>query len=554
MKFDLQRDLTRRSSGIRGFDLVVFDWHPKMQDSLRAIPGVTWGGSGWLVPSEIDLTAICEEHRHALTDARDKTSCTLDQDRAAIRARDDRLYPFQVESAAQLLLHRSWIIAHETGLGKSPSAIVAARHLAETQGDLRILVITPGGVRQSWVREFDTWWPDHPTICVADSSQVWKIRHGDQSYKRDAEKKNGAIRDPKIVVTSYGLLQHTLREAWDFIVFDEGHYLANPKSDRSKRAMRLVNDNLDCHRVLLTATPHKNETIDWHHQLALLWPFAGSFTKNGRKITFTSSRYGSHWKFGKRYCVIETTEHGSKIVGQNPLHHVELQDRLQHCMSRTTRAEVAHLLPPVDVKSTLLDPPDQHAFHPEHLADYKAQHVLQKTQEALHNGLDHVMIVTRHRDLCAMLAGRASGIADTWQVWGGLGEKEKNTRIASCLASDKGILVATMESIGIGINSLVDFEYVILAELHPSPEKLLQLIGRWGRLNSTRGTLIETMTIDQTGEALIADRVASKVAAANRVLRAGLGEKRLHEIVKGRSDDEWITALADMADDMDALF
>src|SRR3954464_5557894 len=78
------------------------------------------------------------------------------------------LYEFQADAIARIARGDQVYLGFDPGLGKSRTALEAARHRAAK----RILVICPASGRYVWEREVKKWAPDQPVLIVKRPSDL----------------------------------------------------------------------------------------------------------------------------------------------------------------------------------------------------------------------------------------------------------------------------------------------------------------------------------------------------------------------------------------------
>lgn len=125
----------------------------------------------------------------------------------------------QQEAVLQLLTQRRAILAHDMGLGKSLTALVAAR-AAQQAFDAHVFVIAPVSLRVNWMREAEE---AGVRIEFFSWAKVPKAPEGDRPF---------------------------------VAIFDEAHYAQSLKSNRTKAALTLADKAMLA--FLLTGTPIKN--------------------------------------------------------------------------------------------------------------------------------------------------------------------------------------------------------------------------------------------------------------------------------------------------------
>ena len=238
------------------------------------------------------------------------------------RAIAEGLYPHQVEGVAFLLGRRRAILADDMGLGKTRQSVVALT-VAAPAGPY--LVVCPASVKHNWAREIRLALDDAPTSRAAvhivgpeplppTRFQGWTIINYDL-LKRHID----------------GLLEIPYKG----LVFDEGHYIKNHRSQRSRLSRRLAtegaayeNPNAEPAVHVLTGTPLTNRPRDLFPLLQLVGHALGR----------------SFLAFAKRYCDGHRNDHGHWMT-DGVSNAAELSVQLQGIMLRRSKDETLDLPP-----------------------------------------------------------------------------------------------------------------------------------------------------------------------------------------------------------------
>ena len=454
-----------------------------------------------------------------------------------------QLYPYQEAAVARIERERKVLLNFEMGLGKTPTAISAAKRTGST----RILIVCPAIVRQVWFEELERWWPECPTRYLASSTKKMRAVPFEEDH---------------ILITSYALL-HQLPEQvnYDAIIFDESHYLKgshNKPATRQPRrlvaARRVVRTNKDRQSALLlmlTGTPIDNEPLDVWAQADLL--------KKGQ--------FGSKFGFKKRYCnevISEYSLTGYTYEGLNPERADELRQRLDRICIRVTKKEVAHLLPPLtvtpyrvpasrkDLKS-LLEQLSRHDVHntkiPPSLirahTDVKLKTVAELVTEARETGVTHIAVLTHLRQTAEDLAGILGGVC----IHGEDTTQKRHQKLDAIQSSSGGVLVATMHSLTTGL-SLTAFTEVIFAELYWRPSTVSQALARYHRVSGKEPVNVKMVIVEGTVEEQIAARVQQRLEDSAKLIEAGNVESDLHGALE-EDDEDFFAGLRRAANAME---
>jgi superfamily II DNA or RNA helicase len=444
------------------------------------------------------------------------------------------------ETAVQKALSapgRRWIFGDEQGLGKTWESITACSRLYPGD-DGRILIVSPALVREHWSDEIARRWP-------ARKDAVGVVRFGDRKTLSKKQRAHlEASYSKPIRVLSYNMLPRpeTCRSILpgmycDIIIFDECHLLQHPDSSWSKAASALVQGHPYAAVFGCTGTPMPNYPMDFWNVGDILCPgrFGERYTvvdmdDDGNPTTKAFYNRG----FGLRYTNASHNGYGWEFKGINDEHVDEFRARVSSIMSRTTRAEVAHLLPPFTVRR---------------LSGVNLEKsVIEWTADALRQS-SHVVILTHlrktARDLAALLQGKPPFPVVSCLT----GEEDATNRYKSlktCANSPTSVIVATMHSVGRGVD-LGWNQQALFAELYWRPETLSQALGRFGRMNNKTGTIIDLLAVEGTVSERIASRLRDKLVAIGQTQKLGVTDNAL---VSSFSADEGtvLAALQDLSD------
>lgn len=213
------------------------------------------------------------------------------------------LFSHQRSGVAFLLSRKRAILADDMGLGKSRTAIVAAREQAP---DGPFLVICPASLKLNWQREIRMVEPG-AAVQVLDKADVdptarWVVVNYDRLSRFEDQ----------LEVCTFAV-----------VILDEAHYIKND-SARSKRTLHLVNAARDA-TYLLTGTPMTNRPRDLFNLLkAVQHPLSKSF-----------------FRFAQRYCAAKHNGYGLDTNGASNLD--ELSQVMAGVMLRRAKSEVLDL-------------------------------------------------------------------------------------------------------------------------------------------------------------------------------------------------------------------
>lgn len=519
--------------------LLDFAADPDLVAAVRRYPGAEYDRTenGYLFPEE-----CLQFLPYAQRDVRGP--------RAFLNAAfDSRLYPFQVEAAQFALTKYSALLSKEMGLGKTGDAI-AVMKAAQTQ---IALIVCPAMVRTTWEDELKFWWPEHPVVTACETGEIAKT---------------AAAAPSGLVIVSYNMLHHFSRSSgFEVIVLDESSNIKSSNDKFSNKgkltkktkvetfaraAYSVCTRNPNARKLLLTGTPIDTEVKDLHNQLDCMHP----------------GRWGNFWAFARAYCIYEEGKYGPKVYGVNKERAEELAIRLRAVSFRRTKREVQHLLPKsrmqvIRVKSKLRfnsrelsellgsGNRKQHDLqaHVETCGSAKDETVTSLVQSARASGEKNILIATHLRSSAERLAqvlehaGEACVIVD--------GERLPNAKKRKAAIRDAtavgAIVVATMHSIGIGINELAQYTTGILAELYWRPLVISQLIARLNRLSSKLPSVWYVPVVEGSLDEPIVSVLKRRMKDQEAVYEPGVSEEALTSSFEA-ADENWAAELSGALD------
>lgn len=424
------------------------------------------------------------------------------------------LRAYQVEGAQwceqQLRETGGALLADEMGIGKTAQAIAAARALLSPGAD--VLVVCPAIVVPHWRAQITKW---GGVSCLG-----WQVL----SYERFTRaQKRGEVLPANLVV------------------FDECHYLSNPKAQRTQAAHAYC---AGCPArpsvLLLSGTPMTTRPRDLWAPLDLMHP----------------GRWGSRHAFEKRYCGGRFDEipglERAVWVADGATHLDELAARLAHVMLRRTKAEVALELPPrtrqvIEVElpraalrslraaASALDWSGRLAAQGvgsllSQVEAYKVDAALSLARDVLASGGRPLMLTTRK--------ATAEQIADELRCPCATGDVPPGERRAALLSGD-GAAVSTIYAVTTGID-LTEFDCIIFTGLDWVPSTLLQAEARIHRIGQLKGVIVYYLVGVGSIDEVVRERVIERLGVIATL--AG-GDESAMAAELGGNDEDVLAAL-----------
>ena len=240
------------------------------------------------------------------------------------------LFPFQLVGVrfAELSSGRC-VIGDDMGLGKTLQAIAYAALHPEM---FPVLIVCPAIVKYNWANEINKWLVDADVKVIKNGSDdIGECNFTVINYDLMSKKRN------ELLAREYGL-----------VIFDESHYLKNPKAKRTQACMVIAGlaDSVLC----LTGTPITNRPKEFFTTLEMLRP---------------SEWKGKKYEYERRYCDGHKNDWGY-WVADGSSNEQELHQMTRDFMIRRLKEEVMHELPDKIRQTDVIVP------HHTHMSEYVA--------------------------------------------------------------------------------------------------------------------------------------------------------------------------------------
>ncbi|URG17422.1 DNA helicase [Rhodococcus phage Mbo2] len=281
-----------------------------------------------------------------------------------------KFYEHQTEGIRRMAFLKNFLLADEMGLGKTvQSAAVYALDVFRDMGDT-MCVVCPASLKGNWYDEMGKFTRIHREILDGTpkkrSEQIEEFRQ-----------RPGA----KILIVNYeqvvGHLRELVRCNFHVSLYDEAHYLKNPKAKRTAACHQFMTTR----RFLLTGSPLLNHVNELWSLLEMIEP----------------GEWGKYYQFCNRYCVYGGYK-DKQIVGVK--NEKELTARLQNVMIRRLKKDVLDL-PPVQYVERPVDlHPNQKKYYDEVFGELKLTIAGQDTVE-IQNALTKFL---RLKQICGTTA------------------------------------------------------------------------------------------------------------------------------------------------------
>jgi SNF2 family DNA or RNA helicase len=444
-------------------------------------------------------------------------------------------YAHQIEGVRQLCQWKNFILADDMGLGKTLQALTVFAADVVRDWCRTCLVVAPVTLKQNWGDEIEKY-----------TRFPFVILDGTPSERMKLLMQYVSIEGPKILIVNYEQVtahkEMLNKLGFDVCIFDEAHYLKNPKAKRTKACLELQSNR----SFLLTGTPMLNHVNDlWpllHRIDPVLWP--------------------DFYRFVNRYCVFGGYKN-KQIIGVK--NEKDLTEKLKVYMLRRLKQDVLDL-PDIQIIERRVDlHPEQRKIydqmyeemrHPQvdEDEDKEIENVLTRflrlkqvcgttfpftgedisskldlavtdTQELVENG-HRVVVFTQFRDVLACYKDRLGDGQPVFTIHGNVPAGDRQGVVKQWTqTAQPGVIVCMLQVAGVGLNMVASRHALVLDKLFV-PGLNRQAIDRLHRIGQD-----STQSV-QVWEYICRNTIENRI---NQILRTKV--KLNEEIIEG--DPQW---------------
>ncbi len=419
------------------------------------------------------------------------------------------LRSYQQEGAGWLLgtlrQNGGAILADEMGLGKTLQSIVAAAELVRGT-DGRILVLGPAFLRENWVAELLKWGEENVVSLKPGTTK---------KIKADWE---GAA-TAKWVISSYDLASRAIQAAFSrnpprVLIMDEAHYLKGRETKRSKVLAQTA--VLTPFKIALTGTPMWSRPRDYYMLFKILF----------------GKRFGTQWEFDFRYSGGFINDYGG-MDNRGATNTDELKLRLSYLQLRRLKSEVAQDLPELSRQVVWMDPTPQATAAYYQALTAQSHSVTQQALEAtLEAKMEAACNAAAEAKQFLLFTYRKDHAGQMWEVLnrdldtpcelitGDTPADSRVKKVNAAAANGHGV-VATLDSMGAGVNCQSVASTGIFHALDYVPAKMAQGEARLHRMGQTRGVNWIYFAMRESMDELVIKTIVSKMDAHRAILGDG---------------------------------
>lgn len=406
--------------------------------------------------------------------------------------------PWQIDGVRQLAQRTSFLLADDMGLGKSLQSLTIFAVDVKRGWANTAIIVCPVTLKGNWADEI-TKFTRFPYLVL----------HGTPSERSKQLVEFASTEGPKILVVNYEQVVLHIDELegfrFDVAVFDEAHYLKNPKAKRTKACLNLYARR----NFLLTGTPMLNHVDE-------LWSIL-------HKIS--PKEFPNYWSFLNRYAVFGGYK-DKQIIGVK--NEKELTERLQGYMLRRMKDDVLDRTKPTPVERRVDLTDEQRKLYDEVVNEMRLPRADQADPDDIENALtkflrlkqicgttkpftgeDHsgkldvavndaiellesgrkIVVFTQFRDVQEAFSTRLDAAApqyDIWELHGGVKMENRQPIVNEwSAAKSPGAIVCMLQVAGVGLNMVAASDVLFLDELFvPGLNK--QALDRVDRIGQVR--------------------------------------------------------------------
>lgn len=399
-------------------------------------------------------------------------------------------------------------LAWEPGLGKTLGSLASAK----VSDSFPLIIVCPSVVKINWQREAQRW--------IGKEAQILS---GRKNYDIESD----------IIIINYDILQYwedtLIKVGAKGIVFDESHYVKNPKSARTKAANKVA-QSVKGMRFMLSGTPTPNSVYDLAAPLHML---------------DVLKHFGGRNRYVRRYCPPVETKWGTSYA--KTYHQMELHRNLKNAGFIRRRKEDCLDLPEkirVDIPVATKVKADMEFYGPlleqmnkatlaearrvvreldkneikSHIATERYEAGMAKINEIVELAGDieePLVIMVHHKDVAAELMKKLKKRKPEKLV-GGMTAEKRQQAVDKFQNGDTDVLICSISAAGVGIN-LQRGTQMIMGELPFTYAEVDQAESRCHRSGAKNDLTVHRIVAIGTFDEIIVNIIARKEATSAAV-------------------------------------
>jgi SNF2 family DNA or RNA helicase len=304
-------------------------------------------------------------------------------------------YDHQIDGIRTLYPRKSFLLADDMGLGKSLQALTVFCMDVIKGRASTALVVAPVTLKANWADEIEKFTRLNYLVFgqVSDPRRPGRFKTLSKQQRQLQLLDFMGIKGPKVLIVNYEQLASHWQELdnlrFDVGIFDEAHYLKNPKAERTKASMKVRTQR----SFMLTGTPMLNQVNE-------LWTLLNRTAPN---------EFPSYYSFINRYCVFGGYQ-DKQIIGVK--NEGELKERLHGLMLRRVKEDVLKLKKPYIIQRFVELSPAQQELYDEVNEELRLTTVHETDPMDVENALTKFL---RLKQICGTTKA-FTGKDDSWKL------------------------------------------------------------------------------------------------------------------------------------------
>jgi SNF2 family DNA or RNA helicase len=383
-----------------------------------------------------------------------------------------QLKPHQVDALNYARKNFYSIIRGGIGSGKTLVGLELAKGY-----EGKTLIVVPSMLIKSWEREIKKWMPELDYCIFSKGDEIQRSSN-------------------KVALISYDLCTHKnasmLFAQRKQIIFDEVHYLKNPKAARTDKIHRLIFENNTHKCTLMSGTILTNRVWEFYSPIAICNynpDCDGGFLERFKSY----KEFADFYSFKHEY-KIQQGKYVKTVIKYSGFKNEGLLSQwLKNIyFGITTESAVKGLLEPIErfieVDYGSLDLPELESAFKEFVETEKgikpqvklkaawhtADFTIRYAKELFEGGIDKIIIITDHLESCKKIAN-GLGVGG---ISGATTDGARDSQISAFLTGKANYLVGTSGTIGTGLNLQENCYNLIINDPCWMPGLLDQIKGR----------------------------------------------------------------------------
>lgn len=364
----------------------------------------------------------------------------------------------------------------------------------------KTVVVCPSFLKFNWSKEYEKFAKKKQRVVMVFGHNIKKINPEDYD----------------VIILNYAIIGRCEKffEGATTVLFDESHYLLNPKAARTKAAVKYVKKYIPKKMILMTGTPNRGKSQQWYVPL-----FMCSMNPSKNSGLDMRDYIENYWAFQHEFCNKAILNVGGREITQftGMRNKEKLKRFLKGKLIIGKKQDLGIKLDFKDVyvdyktdDKDLLEAWEEHeAGNPitEHIMSAKSASALHKAKftceyvkNLIESGEGPVVVFTDHR---ASLDSIVEGLNEKYAVGminGSTPMEKRNQLVEEFEEGSLDVIAATVKAMNTGV-TLVRSKHMVINDSNWNAQEMSQAYHRIFRIGQTEDCLIHNIVgseIDKT--------------------------------------------------------